>query len=176
MSSGPMIEALAGAAPGRGVAPERMLFARFIGEWDVVVSYRRDGRTETRTGEWLFGWVLEGMAVQDVWRVPSRAEAERTGAPLHGYGTTLRFYDPALGAWRSTWHGLIKGEVIPFIGRQVGSEIHLEDRSAVPEVRRWAFSAMEPDSFHWRNETSGDGGTTWLVEQEMDAVRRQAVP
>ncbi len=167
-----MIEALGAAAPPHRAEGDGMLFAQFVGEWDVVVTYHLDGTTETRRGEWLFGWILGGMAIQDVWRVPSRAESARSGVAIHGYGTTVRFYDPAVAAWRSTWHGLVKGEVIPFIGRRAGTEIHLEDRRADPVVRRWAFSAMGADAFHWRNELSSDGGATWLLEQEMEAVRR----
>lgn len=168
-----MIEALGAAAPPDGAEGDAMLFARFVGEWDVVVIYHLGGTKEIRRGEWLFGWILDGMAIQDVWRVPSRAESARSGAAVHGYGTTVRFYDPAIAAWRSTWHGLVKGEVIPFIGRSAGPEIHLEDRRADPVVRRWAFSAIAADAFHWRNELSSDGGATWLLEQEMDAVRRE---
>ncbi len=172
MNGSTMIDALGAVAPPLPENGGSMLFAQFIGEWDVVVTYHRDGNTERRRGEWLFGWILDGMAIQDVWRVPSRAESASSGAGIHGYGTTVRFYDPAIAAWRSTWHGLAKGEVIPFIGREAGTEIHLEDRTAAPVVRRWAFSAIAADTFHWRNELSSDGGATWLLEQEMDAVRR----
>ena len=176
----PMADALVrGAAPSADSphAEELMLFGRFVGAWDVDVAYHGpDGRTEVKRGEWLFGWVLEGQGVQDVWRVPSRAEAARTGAPLFGYGTTVRFYDPRLGAWRSTWHGLVKGEVIPFIGREVDGEIHLEHHEDGGQLRRWAFSDITHRSFRWRNERSVDGGRTWKPEQAMLARRRSDSP
>lgn len=172
VEDGTMLDALAARRPGAINDPAMMLFGQFVGAWDVQVTYRTEGGTEVRSGEWLFDWILEGRGIQDVWRVPSRAESARTGAPIHGYGTTVRFYDPSIQAWRSTWHGVIKGEVICFVGRGVGEEIHLEDRSAAPRIRRWAFSAITQMSFHWRNEHSTDGGATWRLDQEMAALRR----
>lgn len=171
--TGTMLDALAARPPGVADDAPLMLFGQFVGAWDVQVTYHTAAGREVRSGEWLFDWILEGRGVQDVWRVPSRAESARTGAPIHGYGTTVRFYDPAIQAWRSTWHGVVKGEVIAFVGNKVGEEIHLEDRSAAPELRRWAFSAITPASFHWRNERSADGGATWHLDQEMSALRRR---
>ena len=63
-------------------------FGQFIGSWDLD-WYIEGARAK---GELHFGWVLGGRAIQDVWVVPGRF-----------HGSTLRFYDRALGAWRSTW-------------------------------------------------------------------------
>ncbi len=54
------------------------------------------------SGEWHFGWALEGRAVQDVWIVPPRGELRRgdAAANVNSYGTTLRVYDPDIDAWR----------------------------------------------------------------------------
>ena len=79
------------------------IFAPFIGSWDLVVRwYGEAGRvTRTEAGEWHFAWVLEGRGIQDVWIVPPRARRAR--GRLYEYGTSIRFYDPALEAWQSTW-------------------------------------------------------------------------
>jgi hypothetical protein len=166
-----LAEALLSRSPGDAAA--LALFGQFVGAWDVdVIYYAADGSTETRAGEWVFGWALEGRAVQDVWRVPSRAESRRTGAPLHGYGTTLRFLDAETGFWRSTWHGVVKNEVIVFSGAAVGDEIHLDHAVSQEERRRWSFFAIERDRFRWRNERSTDRGRSWTLEQEMRARRK----
>lgn len=76
-------------APPAPPAPEMALFGQFVGDWDLEVLYHEPGGTTLRAGEWLFDWALEGRAVLDVWRVPSRAESARSAAPLHGFGTTI---------------------------------------------------------------------------------------
>jgi len=148
-------------------AHELELFGRFVGDWECEITwYPEDEPTRTETGTWHFAWVLEGRAIQDVWRVPSM------GAPV-GYGTTLRLFDPTIGAWRATWHGVLNGTVMQFIARQEGSEIVMELQDAdVPS--RWIFSDVKADSFRWRAVESFDQGKNWKTLQEM-RVRRQRV-
>ena len=54
------------------------------------------------------------------------------------YGTTLRFYDPAIGAWRSTWIDPLNGRVRRFIGRPEGGDIVLDGLDDDP-AERWGF-------------------------------------
>jgi hypothetical protein len=89
--------------------------------------------------------------------------------PFHG--TTLRFYDPALGAWRSTWIEPYKGLVIRFIGRPDGNGIRLEALDSDPPVR-WSFRDVTPDSFRWTAEYTRDGGRSWILAEEMRLRRR----
>jgi hypothetical protein len=110
-----------------------------------------------------------GRAVQDVWIAPSREV--RGAGDIGEWGTTLRFYDPDLGAWRSTWIGPEKRAVLPFVGRQVDDEIILEGTFEDDLLTRWIFSDITPSSFRWRAVDSSDGGTTWTLLQEMSASR-----
>jgi hypothetical protein len=159
--------------PAPGLETELMLFGQFVGDWDVAITYfQPDGTQDHDSGEWTFKWILEGHAVQDVWRIPSRAESGRTGRPIRGLGTTIRFFDPNIGAWRSTWHG-IDGFVLEFIARQVADEIILQ-RSEDNVITRWIFSEIQSDRFRWRNVTSSDHGETWRPVQEMRVTRRSA--
>jgi hypothetical protein len=147
-----------------------------VGSWDLeVVSHRPDGSTETVPGEWHFAWVLGGYAVQDVWIAPSRAH--RAAHPGHDegeWGTTLRFYDPDLGAWRSTWVGPRRHVVRPFLARAEGDEIVLEARFEEGVLTRWIFFDVRPDTFRWRNVESDDDGATWRLLQEFWATRAAA--
>jgi pimeloyl-ACP methyl ester carboxylesterase len=158
-------------APSTAVSTARQgganmnLFGQFVGDWDVKVTYHAPGgKRSEATGTWTFGWALEGRAIQDVWRV-----ATPTQNPL-GYGTTVRFYDPKIDAWRVTWHGLLNGTVYRFLARQQGSEIVMEGQEP-GERARWIFYEIQADSFRWRAVTSSDGGQSWSTEQEME-VRR----
>src|SRR6476619_5251053 len=168
----PMAAVLHASGPAEQHAEALMTFGQFVGSWSLdVIYYNHDGTIRWRTpGEWHFGWVLEGRAIEDVWMVPPRSQRDQGTQPAGEYGATLRFYDPKLGAWRSTWHGPVNGYVLPFIARAVGEEIVLE-RTENDEITRWIFSRIEAGSFHWRAVSSTDGGTTWRLDQEMFATR-----
>ena len=139
-----------------------MLFGRFVGSWDVDAAlFDPEGRRREMRAEWHFGWVLDGRAVQDV-----------LVSPGVEHGTTLRFYDPAMGAWRIVFITPVDREVHELTARAEGADIVLEGRrSDDGRPLRWTFFGIEPDSFVWRGEVSSDGGASWFVDQEMRARR-----
>lgn len=167
-----LAEALHGAGPAGPYAEELQLFGQFVGSWDVVWSgVTPDGKTRAATGELHFGWVLGGRAVQDVWIVPGRRQS---GGAAHGvvfHGSSMRFYDPAINAWRQTWVDPANGRLRVFTGGLVGDEIVLHSDENDPRLR-WVFTRIRPDSFTWRGEISRDGGRTWLPDEEMRITRR----
>jgi hypothetical protein len=167
-----MLDALGASGPAPEHAEKLMLFGQFVGAWELdVVGYRADGtRAESAKGEWHFGWVLEGRAVQDVWLVPPRPGTAPDGRLE--YGTTVRFYDPEIDAWRIVWSGPLKRRQVLFTARRRGDEIVLEGAEG-DELVHWIFSDIEPRSFKWRAEISIDGGESWRTVQEM-AVRRSS--
>ncbi len=169
-----MTAALGARRADRALADRLHLFGQFIGSWDLDVRYHPVGAPERRLeGEWHFGWVLEGRALQDVWITPRRALRRRGPEPGWGdYGTTLRFYDPKIEAWRSTWIGPERGVVRCFVARPVGDEIVLEGSFEPGAATRWIFSRITPVSFHWRAVESRDNWRTERRQQEMFAVRR----
>jgi hypothetical protein len=61
-----------------------------------------------------------------------------------------------------------------FLGRTEGGIIVLDGLDEDPK-ERWSFRDITPDSFHWRGESSTDGGRTWFIEEEMRARRRRAI-
>ena len=168
-----MIEALQASHPRAALTEQLMLFGQFVGSWDVeVTSFNPDGSQETVPGEWHFGWVLDGRAIQDIWIAPKRSL--RTNHEEVGeYGATLRFYDPRIDAWRSTWIGPIRGWVLPFIARKLNDEIVLEGDFAPEASRKWIFSEITADSFRWRAIESSDGWLTIRKVQEMFATRQR---
>jgi hypothetical protein len=163
--------------PDPAVADRLQLFGQFVGNWDVVVTnHRPDGSSETIAAEWHFAWALGGRAIQDVWIAPSRAERVSGGVSARDgeWGATLRFYDEAIDAWRSTWIGPRRGVVMPFLARSVGEEIVLEGSFEEGVRTRWIFSEITPDSFSWRAVDSKDDDAGWTLLQEMKARRRVA--
>src|SRR5919199_5671228 len=127
--SGP--QGLSANGPIEDRAEKLMLFGQFVGDWDVdFIVYEPDGTKQTEKAEWHFGWVLEGRAVQDVWIVPRREERDKTSPVKSDYGTTIRFYDPAIDAWRVVYASPLHGDLLTLVARQVGDEIVLEGHDA----------------------------------------------
>lgn len=148
-------------------AAELRLFGQFVGSWTIEWVSASSARA---IGELHFGWVLGGRAVQDTWIVPGRGQPGQGEPPAAFHGTTVRFYDPVLGAWRSTWVEPVNQRVRRFIGRPEGEDIVLLSREDEPQLR-WRFTDIRPDSFTWRGESSADGGMTWDLDEEMFARR-----
>ena len=167
------IPELLATGPHPDAAGELQLYGQLVGSWDQEVTWlERDGTSRRLGGEWHFGWILGGRAIGDVWMVPTRPELD-AGAPLAGYGVTIRIPERATGDWKISWSGALTGVAMTLVGRREGSEI--VQRGAEPDgtPARWIFSDVTSDSFRWRNEVSDDGGVTWRLKQSIVARRRR---
>ncbi|MDI2129113.1 hypothetical protein [Yinghuangia seranimata] len=148
-------------------------FGRLAGHWATEITYHpADGTPPRRvSGEWEFGYALEGRAVIDVWRWPAPADLPAGGRTQdQECGLCVRIWDPRLQLWRFTFHGTARGDVVQMYARQIDDEIVME-RAAGATLVRWTFGAVTADTFHWRNERSTDGGHTWHLDQEVHARR-----
>lgn len=142
-----------------------MLFGQFVGDWEFEgVGYDTDGTRTTDKGDIHFAWVLQGRAIQDLW-----IEREVSDNRPKVYGSTMRFYDPRIDAWRITWTEPNYGLVTSLIGRKVGDEIVLEGKDAKGKSIKWIFSQIKSNSFHWRGEELERDG--WTIYEELDARR-----
>lgn len=158
-------------APAAVIPLHQRLFEPLIGSWDLEVRWFDDTGAVSRaeSGEWHFVRVLDGRGIQDVWIVPGANE--RQGRDAEEYGTSIRFYDPAIDAWRSTWIGPRRGVVVPFIGRPSEDGISLETTDGAAMPMRWSFHDIGPDSFRWQSRMGGACG--WRVVQEFKASRQR---
>ena len=91
--------------------------------------------------------MLGGRAVQDIWIVPGRGEPGEGVPPLAFHGSTIRFYDASIGAWRSTWIDPVNGRVRRFVGRPVDGEILLLSDEDDPQLR-WRFTGIRARLVH----------------------------
>ena len=166
-----LADALLADGPTREHAEALMLFGQFVGEWELDWSgYDEDGaQARTEHGEWIFGWVLEGRAVQDVWIIPARG---RRASQQGEYGTTIRIYDPQLDIWLVTWSGSINGARRTLIARRDGDAIVQEGSTETGLPLRWIFSAIAEDSFTWRSFSSNDGERMWQLRESMHVRRK----
>jgi hypothetical protein len=105
----------------------------------------------------------------DVWISPSRT-ARAGGARYGEWGLSLRFWDESVGAYRSTWHGPLRGWVIPFTARPTDDGLVLEGERDGARLR-WVFSDLTETSFRWRAEEA-EVGAGFRVRQRFAATRR----
>lgn len=177
-STTPQIKGLVADGPASEHADKLMLFGQFVGDWQFdLISIHPDGTRVKGGGEWHFGWVLGGRAVQDVWI--ARDDVSKPDAPISEWGTTVRFYDPKVDSWRVVWAGPRREALMGFTAKKIGEEIVMEvdyvqglSRQNPPDgppIHRsqWIFDQITPDSFHWRSVVSHDGGKTWQMTSEM---------
>jgi hypothetical protein len=90
-TSAPMIRALQADGPFAEHADKLMQFGRLVGSWDIEGRFYDEAGNVTKehTGEWHFGWVLEGRAIQDVLICPPR-HAREPGQRSRAYDITIR--------------------------------------------------------------------------------------
>jgi hypothetical protein len=129
------IRGLIAPGPTPELADKLKLFGQFVGDWEIDDTLiNPDGSKLKGKGEWHFGWVLGGRAVQDMWS--AYYDNTKPGAPTRGYGTTLRFYDSRLNAWRVVWVSPLGNNVAVFTAQQMA----LARPKATPY--RWSWNAI----------------------------------
>lgn len=149
--------------------PERdNLYGQFVGEWDFewVDNLGTPGERHVK-GEWIFAWVLEGTAIQDVFICPSRKARIKDYQPDAAYATTVRMYNPNTEAWDILYTEL--GGATLLEGRREGDKIV---QTEVSEKKiKWVFSEITATSFHWQRIVQRSDNS-WETEAELYAVRR----
>lgn len=158
------IDALASDGRSPELPEEYDYFGKLVGSWKL--DYVDRNLSCSVEGEWHFARVLEGMAIQDVIILPSRATRTETPHPLTEYGTSLRIFNPETLAWDVVYG--YTGKVFRLEARKQGDMIvltNLEDAN-----RKWVFASIEDYRFHWRNITVQDDGA-WHVNADLYAER-----
>src|SRR5262245_23674868 len=169
-----MIGLLDAEGPDAERADGLMLFGQFVGSWDMQATFwDHDGNVIAEIeGEWHFGWVLQGRAIQDVLISPRRDDAQ----PLREYGSSFRLYDPRTDTWRVTWFAPVSGTIVDLTAKRDGERIVLEGVEPSGTLDRWEFSDITPDTFEWAGYESKDDGSTWPLIERMSARRRLSAP
>jgi hypothetical protein len=168
----PMLDALRADAADEALARKLGLYGQFVGSWDLAVEWHPpSGNVQRAAGEWHFSWVLEGRAVQDVWIFPSRHARASAPQPWAFYGSTFRWYEPAIDAWHIRYFEPTRPFEMRQLGRAVGNDIVQvgEDHNGIR--RRWRFLEIAERSFRWLGEVSWDRSESWTLELEMRARR-----
>jgi hypothetical protein len=149
------------------------VYGWLVGSWELdVVAHDDAGNVTETSGEAHFAWVLEGRAIQDVFINPRRAD-RGPSSPSFGnwYGTTFRFYDPTIDAWRAHWFNPHDGVRAELIARRRGDEVVQEGTFPDGTRIRWTYSEITADSCRWRGERLAPDGKSWRLQVEFRARR-----
>jgi hypothetical protein len=174
-----MGELLLADGPTPEYADKMMLFGQFVGAWEFdSIAYRTDDSEQRASGEWHFGWVLEGRAVQDVWVFPARADRGARPEGFDGsgeygeYGSTVRFYDPKMDKWKVVWIGPVYSNLRTFEAIAAADGIIMTSYLESGIELRWSFSDITPNSFHWKSEQWDEWAGKWRLTEEMFLRRK----
>lgn len=146
-------EALTSECKNTALPEEFNYFEKLIGSW--AIDYIESNNSISIKGEWHFSWVLEGMAIQDVIILPD-----------YEYGTSLRIYNPDTHAWDVAYG--YTGKIIRLEAKKQDDMIMLTFVN--DERRKWVFTNIENNRFHWENITVKDDGE-WDINAEIYAER-----
>ena len=165
------LEILPSAGRSPAIPPVDDLYGFLIGSWELdLTAYDDDGNITHSIGEAHCGWVLQGLAVQDIFINPRRADRGPESPKFaNWYGTTIRIYDPSIQAWRVSWFNPHDGFRAELIGRRQGQNIVQEGHFPDGTPIRWSFREITADSCLWRGEKLEGDGKTWRLQVEFRA-------
>jgi hypothetical protein len=169
-------EILAPTSRSLEVHPADDLYGFLIGSWELdVATYPDDGNVAHSTGEAHCARVLHGRAIQDVFINPQRSDRTPDSPKFaNWYGTTFRYFDKAIRAWRVFWFNPDDGVRAELVGRRSGNDIVQEGHFPDGTPIRWTFSEITADSCLWRGERLEPDGKTWRLQVEFRARRHAA--
>lgn len=150
------------------IPEEENLYGIFVGEWDFDwYDHIDDPFPRHVKGEWLFQWILEGLAVQDVFICPSRVTRKENPPLDAAFGTTIRMYNPNKHVWDilyTEW------------GSSTCLEAYREDDKIIQiavdnDKLRWVFSEITQNSFKWQRLIKGED-KDWIEVAKLYATRK----
>jgi hypothetical protein len=160
-------------------------FGKLIGSWDLTMtrypSQDKESEPLVLEGEWHFGWVLNGLAMQDVWIVPKRSiqksqptHDQAFWMPVSGedfleYGTTMRFFVPGANEYRAVWAGPRQGKSYLFTAQATEGGLEMLTKEGESDMK-WCLTEIGEESFKW-NEWIRSDGVEWWVREEFSCRR-----
>lgn len=150
-------------APGPNAdAPEQIQqFGQLQGRWHCTsqtLQAEGEWRDDPGHAEWTFHYILDGYAIQDVWR-PSA----ESGSPV---GTNLRTYDTENDTWHMVWTTTSNARFDYFSANYHDGEIAMsgERRATAAYPAHLAlitFHNISEQHFDWKYESAAVNTTDW---------------
>jgi hypothetical protein len=151
-----------------------------IGSWKIHLSRLKDRLVGSK--EWV---QFDGTSVtRKVWGGRSNLEEFETDSPTgHIEGLTLRVYNPQTHQWSIYWANSkdpdLGQTIIPMVGEFKDGRGEFYDQElwkGRSVYVRFIWSKMTPNSAHFEQAFSTDGGKTWEVNWITDQTRVDGAP
>lgn len=156
-------------------------FGRLAGLWrtEQEIRKRDGGWVQETSGYWVWKYVIDGFAVQDLWYQGADSLPSYMGSLGRSYQlTAVRIYEAASKEWKIAWMangaGATPGQDFgTFRATLEGDSIVMTTPPAPGAfgLQRVVFSEIEQDSFLWVSEYSQDEGKTWNAVMRVKAKR-----
>jgi hypothetical protein len=146
-----------------------------IGSWKIHLSRLKDRLVGSK--EWV---QFDGTSMtRKVWGGRSNLEEFETDSPTgHIEGLTLRVYNPQTHQWSIYWANSkdpdLGQTIIPMVGEFKGGQGEFYDQETWKGRSvyvRFLWSKITPNSAHFEQSYSADGGKTWEVNWITDQTR-----
>ncbi|SEP36397.1 tetratricopeptide repeat protein [Mucilaginibacter sp. OK283] len=136
-------------------------FDFWVGEWNVYPT-----GTNTLAGHSLVQMVSGGCALLENWEATNGSSS----------GKSLNFIDEANGKWKQTWVGNYANGIQEFVNGQYADgamrfTFTTTDAQGHPLTGRFIFYNLGADKVRQFNETSADGGKTWVTAYDFTYIR-----
>ena len=143
------------------VDPHAREFDFWIGEWEVYLT-----GTSNYQGHSLIQSIAGGCALLENWDSQNST------------GKSINYVDPVTNRWKQCWAGSYAGGIQEFVnGRYADSAMRFEFQSTDAQgnktIGRFIFYNQGPDQVRQFNETSADGGKTWVASYDLTYRRRK---
>jgi hypothetical protein len=148
-----------------------------LGNWNIHLKRLLHPLTGSKS------WIqFDGTSVtRRVWDGRSQVEEfETEGAGGHIEGLTLRLYNPTSHQWRLYWanskNGVMDPPVIGEFKDGVGEFYGQDTQDGRTILVRFIWSGITPNTAHFEQSFSADGGKTWEVNWITDQSRVRDEP
>jgi hypothetical protein len=157
--------------PSKSLKAENNWYLSLAGEWEVAFIQGQGDSEAITAGEWVFTWINEGEALEDVLSVPYRWLKPAQGQAAISM-TTVRHFNVSKGAWEG-FH-IQKGHMYYFgSARNQGQNQIIESYQVEGgPIMIWVFENVQRDSFQVAISQSTDNGSSFQAVGRIWAKRR----
>lgn len=137
-------------------------FDFWIGEWDVYIR-----GTKNKVGHSIIQRISNGCAILENWDTPSS-----------GNGKSINFIDPNTNKWKQSWVGSNVNGIQEFVdGEYEDGAMRFTFERKTPQGKKlighFVFYNEGPGQVRQFNETSIDGGKTWVVSYDYTYLAKK---
>jgi sialic acid synthase SpsE len=158
--------------PSKSLKPENNWYNGLLGEWEVAWLQGQDSSDEKiMASEWMFAWINNGEALQDVLSLPFRWLKPPSGVNSLSMTTARHF-----NATRKAWAGfhIHSGQMCYFGGTRNQNQAIEPYQMENGPIMAWVFENIQPDSFKVAISQSTDNGSTFKMVGEI-GLKREAI-